>query len=192
MKNITIYRASKFINLKNNPFKIFDERMNHIYTVDIDQGFFYMPAGDYFTDNPGDIGILTKYMAPYVLPAYSVGNEVTPYAQIRLMRDGKKLLIPEVSVNPDFWSKLNKCQRDFVLFHELGHTIHNSQSAGHKYNPFSSQKLIEKKCDWFAAKAMVKKGYNPSQVYAASDTLGAFDKERREVVGQKILNMYSG
>jgi len=67
-----------------------------------------------------------------------------------------------------------KALQEFVLQHEIGHTLYNT----------------EWKCDIYAAKAMLAKGYNPSQIVDASDELKR-SPERIEYVFNQFLNNFS-
>lgn len=116
---------------------------------------FNLPVGVYFTENN-----LNELKKP------------VNYKKIILPPKERDLKKPE-NINVNYVDNPNKCTiflssgeifldnsfknfpsfvRLYVLFHEIGHYHYNT----------------EKFCDLFAAKNMLERGYNPSQIYFAS------------------------
>lgn len=139
---------------------------------------FNNPRGFTFTLPPGTYTLSEGYMVK-VGPAH-LKDPVLPRMRIPF----PKMIRFEFAPNP------NKCSIDlvrgliwcdpsiqdlpefcltFILFHEIGHYF------------FGGGEANERKCDEFAAAQMRKRGYNPSQIMAASAmTLGILSTGRKE------------
>lgn len=75
-----------------------------------------------------------------------------------------------------FFRKLNKAEKSFIFFHEVGHFFFKGRNNTRKG---------EEKCDSVAAMIMIKNGFNPGQILEAmKNTLSESDegRERIEVI----------
>lgn len=118
--------------------------------------FFNLPPGNWTINGNAIQTLPHKYEDRIKLPTperffypknykvVKVPDDVTSTGYIN--HGSKKIFLNE---------NLENEKKDFVLFHELGHRNYST----------------EWKCDVYAAKRMLEKGYNPSQVLNASDAL---------------------
>lgn len=70
-----------------------------------------------------------------------------------------------------FYCKLNQCQKDFVILHEMGHFFYDG----------------EKECDSFAFNKLLEYGYNPSSIFICKDVLT--DGNRHKNMNQTIHHL---
>jgi len=141
----------------------------HKRNVDYCEVYFNLPKGKFYTEN----AIFKAEKLIYEIPEL-------PEAE-RNLKPPKTALKVIVSDNP------NKCSVDkkkgliiidrnllsdplpylhFILFHEIGHYEYQT----------------EYKCDLFSAKAMIEKGYNPSQVLTAQQVSLSDRQAERKVI----------
>lgn len=137
--------------------------------------FFNLPPGSWTIKGAKHKTTPLRYENKIILPAperflyprhykiVNVPDSVTTTGYIN--HDKKKIFINE---------DLEGAKRDFVLYHELGHRHYST----------------EWKCDIFAAREMLKKGYNPSQVLNASDGLQR-QPGRIERIFDNFINNFS-
>lgn len=139
--------------------------------------YFNLPKGKYIVKSKI---VLLKNPIPCALP--------------ELPKPEKNLIFPKkvkvrINVNKNkasIWTGLNEVLVDaeifkktlpeivFILFHEAGHYLYYD----------------EKKCDLFAVREMLKRGYNPSQCFfAIRDALGDFESslERKKCIHSKLF-----
>lgn len=107
-------------------------------------------------------------------PTFNFGKNPNK-ATITFFKNGET----QILIDRDFYNNIGQLGRDFVRFHELGHFRYDGSQEGEQY------------CDLFAACEMLKRGYNPSQLYAVAHytlKLGANSK-RVQWLNKKLLKL---
>lgn len=117
--------------------------------------FFNLPVGDYLTANNLIESFFVNYELPK-LPKHEKRNNGVGKFKVNIKNNPNKASIfvatGKIYIDPEIM-KQNKYVWVFILLHELGHYFY----------------FTEKYCDLFAAREMLKNGYNPSQVARAID-----------------------
>ena len=170
MQLITINSKTGFRS-KNGSVRILDKNFQPFYFFDSKPGFiFNLPAGIYWT-----VSEIEKAKRPKV---FYVPSLPIPEQKNAKLPSDLKIVIGENPHKASVWTKKNVVLLDHELFeihpkprivyiflHELGHYFYKT----------------EWKADLFAAVYMLKKGYNPSQVFDASrNSLSAKNYKRIE------------
>jgi len=179
MKKIILETKKGFTSIL--PFKIYDLKEILFYSSDfvskISQGkrlFFNLPVGIYLLD-----GFIIELPKPVkykeiILPAFERNKPKKNYKIIfgsnpnkcTIFYDKGVILFDSTFLNRPLYERYN------IYFHELGH---------HYYK-------TEKFADLFAAKKMLEKGFNPSQIgYGILDSLSNLQQERKNFTIKKIL-----
>ena len=79
----------------------------------------------------------------------------------------------------DFYTSLTRCERAFILMHERGHYFYKGKGL-----------KSEIACDIYAAKKLLKKGFNPSQIAMAQhNSLSATETTKKRM--KELLNKLS-
>jgi len=163
----------------DEPVVILDERMGTFYDTwnILPVKKFNLPPGDYFLT----MGKITPLSSPVnhtlsILPIaerltypnpqnFEVVYGQTPH-KCNVLWDDKKILF-DISCR-----SLPKFMQYFMLFHEFGHEHYDT----------------EEYCDLYANNAMLKYGFNPSQIKAAKDYgLDERNRERKDFMEYIIL-----
>lgn len=84
----------------------------------------------------------------------------------------------KIIIDPVFWSGLNRCERDYVIFHELGHLYYYDKNDPN----------TEKYADNYATNCMLMYGYNPTQINAILPKLLNNPKDERVYANFNTLN----
>lgn len=157
MQLISIIEKSGF-RAKNGNICILDKNLQPFYIWEGKPGFlFNLPAGNYWTDSDIERAKRPKKFSIPALPRPERKNAKLP-ADL-------KIVIGENPHKASVWTGKNVVLLDkslfeihpkprlvYIFLHELGHYFYST----------------EWKADLFAAVYMLKKGYNPSQVFDAS------------------------
>lgn len=131
---------------------ILDENNEIFYSYNPKGGLFNLPKGIYYTENELLQVRPLNYKIPTLplLPKRTKLN-ISDFTVILTNNPHKAsiyLEMGEIRIDKNFWQRINKVQREYVLSHELGHLFYVS----------------EKQADLYAAKKMLEVGYNPSQI----------------------------
>ena len=156
---------------------VYDEKGREFYAFYPSQRVFYfnLPKGKYSI--AGDVKKLGGFLPFYrkiKLPVLDKPRQPNNYKVI--YEEGKGLGMIDHGKRIIYLShtlKKNRAKKDFVLAHENGHRFYNSEA----------------KCDIFAIHAMLKNGYNASQILAASDGLTR-GNERQKLVFNTLLENF--
>lgn len=151
MQRVKVSRPSRFRSsgrvhvdtADGMPFYIFD-----------DPGEFTLPVGTYTLSGGSLIGRMKRRKGATVpgtlrcpIPRrVRIVVSPNPHKAVILLPEGVIILDPSLARLPYF-------VRVFILFHEIGHYWHEDEAA----------------CDAFAAEEMAKRGFNPSQIMAATE-----------------------
>jgi hypothetical protein len=143
-----------------SPVLIFEQKRNRPFYFHRgnDKGAFYfnLPKGNYYTENKiKPLSIPVPVALPQLPPPEK--NKLLPKkVQVNFLENPNKASIlvdkHKIYVDPKIM-KLPIPAIFFVLFHEIGHYYY----------------IDEKKCDLFAVREMLKRGFNPSQCGIAID-----------------------
>ena len=144
----------------NSPVLIFEKKRNKLfYYHDGNQNgrfFFNLPKGEYYTTNdiekcgepiPVNLPILPPPEKRLSLPKKVKVSFLENPNKASILVDKHKIFVDHKIM------KLPLPSIIFVLFHEIGHYYYKD----------------EKKCDLFAVREMLKRGFNPSQCGMAID-----------------------
>lgn len=155
VKRPTLFRSNGRVQVDETngaPFYVFD-----------DPGTFTLPAGSYVMSGGARIGPMKRRKGATVPEGmrWPMPKRVriifspNPHKAVILLPEGLIILDPSLRSLPYF-------AKVFILFHEIGHYWHKDEAA----------------CDAFAAAEMERRGFNPSQIMAATE-LTMNDGERR-------------
>jgi hypothetical protein len=163
------------------PFKIYDNKGILFYSSDFvskiskgERHSFNLPLGLYTVD-----GFLIKLPQPVkykeiILPKPERQKEIKKYKIVfgenpnkcTIFYDRGIILFDKVFLSRPLYERYN------IYFHELGHNFYKT----------------EKFADLFAAKKMLEKGFNPSQIgYGIIDSLSSNQLERKKFTVKKII-----
>lgn len=146
--------------------------------------FFSLPVGNYHSETP--LAKIKPFKRKY--PKLKKPNQLTHKfpnkfppkltfeffdTHTKISKAGINLKTGKVYIKKDWFESLPTPQRDFVLFHEVGHYHY----------------LEEENCDLFAQYQMLKKGYNYSQVANIATSLnGSKSSGRIFAAFENIIN----
>lgn len=157
MKNfatvISISNKTGFESI-SNPVLIFDESGDIFYNYSPKGGRFNLPAGRYFTNSI--VKVLPQPLK-YKLPQKPKPDRFLKPKNLKLSVKNNPntatvyLKKSVIVIDAKKWNSLRKPEKDFILYHEIGHFFY----------------ISEKAADIFAVRQMLKAGYNPSQCFAA-------------------------
>lgn len=172
---LSIKSKSGFISLEPDVL-IFDENKKPFYFRKNVKGVFNLPSGIYYTNNTLKKTKPNKYKVRK-LPSR---ERIRPKRKLSFSFEDNpnKCQINthtgEIFIDPVFWNSLNRCERNAVMFHELGHFLYSTEIY----------------CDLYATREMIKKGFNPSQIAIAfENTLdNSRNSKRQKEVRLKHLN----
>lgn len=182
MRKLTVYSKTGYrVKDVNTPIIIRDTRGILFYSTEDkvpDVKEFNLPPGEYFVDQ----GSFTPMLFPRVYPSIKL-----PRRQ-RFFYPNPKDYKVVFGDNPnkcsvDWEKKIIKFDKsfeekpmyeiDFILCHEFGHRFYKT----------------EKYCDLYAARCLLKMGYNPSQVgLAPIDSLSDEQEERKMYIIDHVSN----
>lgn len=172
--------VSGFFTVDDN-IKIFDVNGNLFYIFkknkDNEKTKFNLPAGVFYTEN-NLIKLPKKIKYKKIeLPKPQVLKKMPEKFKIIYSANPNKCTVfidKGLIVFDNFFKTVFPFVRYFILLHELGHYFYKT----------------EKFCDLFAAKNMLERGYNPSQIYFASKfTLSKNAEHRKKYTFEKIKNV---
>jgi hypothetical protein len=180
MRKIVVGKKSGFV-AQNSPVIIYDHRKKIFYShLGNSNGLFYfnLPKGVYYTNN--SLGWLKEPLKDN-LPQLPKREKFIPIPKqfkdlkIRIGRNPNKASISvytnKILVDDKILS-LPLPNIIFVLFHEIGHFYFHS----------------EKSCDLYAARQMLKLGFNPSQCGTAIiGTLSEHAENRKQCLIEKLF-----
>lgn len=159
MKKFSLKEATSF--QKITPISIWDENKKPFY-INVREGKykFNLPKGNYYLTF-GELQPLKEFspIREFTLPKKERNLKIpksglkffvekTPFVAHIYKNSGRVYLDPSLK-------NLPKYSRAFIILHEIGHYLYAN----------------EFKADLFAAHRMLKKGYNPSQIYKGFDAL---------------------
>jgi hypothetical protein len=165
---ISIENKTGFVD-KTNPFvAIYDINGKPFYIHDTKNKPFNIPKGVYFTNNrltvlPKPVKYLTLKLPTRerIRPKKKLTYNFQPFnpnkAQINT-------LTGDVYIDKNFWDNLTLPEKCFLIAHEKGHFLYTTETF----------------CDLYAAKKMIKEGFNPSQIAKAiNSTLSQLNNRYR-------------
>lgn len=169
---ISVHSKTGFLCNDKEPVLILDEAGKVFYHYKPKNGKFNLPAGRYYTDNK-----LQKLDKPlnFKLPKLPKPDRNFTPERLNLHFDKNNntaSIYPKtgkIVIDSRKAAEFTRPQLDFVLLHEVGHLKYNDEDS----------------CDIFATVEMLKRGYNPSQIFTAiAGTLrnNPDNKERCEIV----------
>jgi len=184
MERIVTDQKTGFADVSNGrkPITIYDFRGNLFYTtlgLDKEIKKFNLPAGEYFTDNK--LQILPRPLKVKIpkLPKPERKNLSPENFDVYFSDNPNKCTIDwrnkSITYDNEFYNaELADCF--FILYHEFGHKLYST----------------EKYADLYAARQMLLKGYNPSQIgIAILNSLSDRQYERKKFIIDYLLKLGS-
>ena len=181
MQKISVSKKTGFFTY-GSPVVIYDHRSKPFYMHPANGGKFFsfnLPKGEYFTECNCEP---MREPIPYALPTLPKRQKNIPIParlkqmRVKIGRNPNKASVivgvHSVLVDPAIFA-LPLPNIIFVLFHEIGHYYFKSEEF----------------CDLFAARQMLRLGYNPTQCSTAIiGTLSERAEGRKNCLVQKLFN----
>lgn len=194
VRTLTLSKKTGFmVTEPNTPINIRDDRGIMFYTTEpiLPTYVFNLPAGKYIVDS-GSFKPMAKPMP------FKLESEPMPETAVPVMPVNFKI---EFAPNPNkctiFWPEkmivfdtkfIDSPYPDifFIYFHEFGHSKYGFDRL---YTPEQAEAF----CDLYASNAMLKMGFNPSQIKKTPhDTLSEKQNYRKNFIDEVMLkNAYN-
>jgi hypothetical protein len=163
-----------FRPLTRGPVTVYDLAGRVFYSFPV-KGSFNLPPGHYLL--PDNLLLRTVAPVAYNLPKLPRKERDISPKEINVEfgnvpeRAVVNVHTGHVVIDTAFFASLPEYTRKFIALHEVGHTLYNS----------------EWKCDVYAARKMLRMGYNPSQVAkAVINTLKITDADPERMRRNKV------
>jgi hypothetical protein len=162
----------------NSPVLIFEQKRKRVFYFHNGNpnGKFYfnLPKGKYFTENKIEKMSFPIPVELPILPAAEKNKQLPKKVTVNFIENPYKasILVDQHKIFVDHKiMKLPLPSIFFVMFHEIGHYYYKD----------------EKKCDLFAVREMLKRGFNPSQCGIAIDqALSEKSRDRKICIIEKM------
>ena len=181
MRKIRVLKKTGFKS-QDSPIEILDakrEKLFYSHSGNKQGGYFFfnLPKGEYLSNN---FLIALREPIPHALPTLPKPEKENFFprsVKIKIQQNPNKASIwinsDSIKVDPEIF-KRTLPEIVFILFHEAGHYLYKDES----------------KCDQYAVREMLKRGYNPSQCYfAIHNALGQYESslERKKCIHKKLF-----